>query len=199
MFTGIIQSVGKIISLTANGKGARLTIQTRFNKQAKKGDSLSIDGVCLTVIRKSGQQLSFDLSAETLERTNFACRTGGQKVNVELPITAETMLSGHLVQGHVDGVGHVKRWIRALEDVRLFIDVPQELVDYCVPKGSIAINGVSLTIASLRDRVIGIALIPYTLEHTNLNDLQPGDLVNIETDLIGRYVVSALKRTYDKR
>jgi len=199
MFTGIIEATGKILSFERNASSAILNIDSsKLLRPLKKGDSVSIDGVCLTVSRKSAKHIAFDVSAETIRRTNLSRKSAGEFVNLELPMTANTLLSGHLVQGHVEGVGRVRRWHRKQNDVQLFVDLPKNLLIYCVPKGSISINGVSLTIASIKGRTIGIALIPFTLSHTNLNDLIVGDLVNIETDMIGRYVVSVLKKTYDK-
>jgi riboflavin synthase len=199
MFTGIIEATGKIIALNQNARGASLLIHAgALSKKTKTGDSIAVNGVCLTVRKRTGVKLVFDISPETWSRSNISFLRVADEVNLELPVTSKSFLSGHLVQGHVDGVGHVKKWIRKAEDVRLFVDLPSDLVAYCVPKGSIAINGVSLTIASQSNRTIGVALIPYTLEKTNLNSLKEGDRVNIETDIIGRYVVSAIKKAYDK-
>jgi riboflavin synthase len=199
MFTGIIEATGKILSFDRDDANTVLTIDSsKLHRNVKKGDSVAVDGVCLTVSRKSGKRISFDVSSETIQRTNFSRKFIGDFVNLELPVTANTMLSGHFVQGHVEGIGRVRKWHRDPNDVRLFLDLPGDLLIYCVPKGSISINGVSLTIASLRASTIEIALIPYTLRHTNMDALRIGDLVNIETDVIGRYVVSVLKKTYDK-
>jgi riboflavin synthase len=198
MFSGIIETMGKIVSLKQDGKGAVLTLETGgLAKKVKQGDSVAVNGVCLTVTRKTGSRLRFDISAETWKRTNLSCYREDQKLNLELSVTPQSMLSGHFVQGHVEGLARVQNWIRKGEDVWLFVKVPAELLPYCVLKGSIALNGVSLTIASQKAQTIGVALIPYTLTHTNLDSLKPGDSVNVETDIIGRYVVSALKKTYD--
>lgn len=197
MFNGIIETTGKIVSLVPQNGGARVVMDAgKLAGRLKAGDSIAVDGVCLTVVRKARSKLSIDVSAETWMRTNFAERAPGDVLNLELPLTATSFLSGHFVQGHVEGIGEVKKWIRNGEDVRLFIDIPRDLLPYCVPKGSIALNGVSLTIASFKGKTIGIALIPYTLSHTNLGGLQVGEKVNIETDIIGRYVVSAIKREH---
>ncbi len=200
MFNGIIEYLGKFVSLTRTGNGARLAVEAaRLAGRVKKGDSVAVDGICLTVAARSGKQIRFDVSAETWKRTNLSACRSGQFLNLELPLTAAAFVSGHFVQGHVEGIGRVRRWIRDGDNVMLFVDLPSSLAAYCVPKGSIAINGVSLTVASMRPGTIGVALIPYTLSHTNLNQLQTGDPVNIETDILGRYVVSTLKKTYDKR
>jgi riboflavin synthase len=199
MFTGIIEATGKILRLKQNNRGASLLLDAGvLAKRTRKGDSIAVNGVCLTVVHKTGGKLGFDISAETWQRSNFSTYRETDQLNLELPVTAETFLSGHLVQGHVDGVGRVRNWIRKGEDVKLLIDLRGDLLRYCVLKGSIAINGVSLTIASQTNRTIGVALIPYTLKNTNLDSLRKGDVVNIETDIIGRYVVSAVKKAYDK-
>ena len=198
MFSGIIEATGKVVSLKRTGKGGVLTLEnSALAKKAKPGDSVAVNGVCLTVTGKTGRRLQFDISAETWECTNLSSYKKDDSVNLESSVTPQSMLSGHFVQGHVEGLGRVQKWIRNGEDVRLFVELPADLMQYCVPKGSITLNGVSLTIASQKGRSICVALIPYTLSHTNLNDLKPGNPVNVETDIIGRYVVSTLKKTYD--
>jgi riboflavin synthase alpha subunit len=200
MFNGIIEEMGVIGAVAPSaGGGARLSVETIYAGKLHKGASLAVDGVCLTVTARSGKSLRFDLAKETLDRTNLQHRKNGDHVNLELPITASTMISGHFVQGHIEGVARVKGWKKkGREDVRLALELPAAVLDYCVPKGSIALNGVSLTVASLRGRILEVALIPYTLQKTNLGDLKPGDAVNVETDVIGRYVVTALKKDYAK-
>jgi riboflavin synthase len=195
MFNGIIESGGKILSIDKNH--LNLDVGPLASK-LKPGDSLAVDGICLTVARRSGKNVSLDISPETWNRTNLHTRKNGTRVNLELPITAQTFISGHYVQGHVEGVAQTLDWKCHNQDVRLCVKLPSDLADFCVPKGSIALNGVSLTIATMKKNQIEIALIPYTLEHTNLGDLKKGDLVNVETDMIGRYVVSVVKNTYDK-
>ena len=190
--------MGKVVSLKRTGKGAILDLESNtLKKKVKPGDSVAVNGICLTVTGKTGSRVQFDISAETLNRTNLSSYSKDHLMNLELSVTPQSMLSGHFVQGHVEGLGRVQKWIRKGEDVRLFVELPADLIAACVPKGSIALNGVSLTIASQRGRTIAVALIPYTLSHTNLNELKPGDSVNVETDIIGRYVVSTLKKTYD--
>ena len=198
MFSGIVEAIGKIVSLKRAGRGAILTLETNaLAKRVKPGDSVAVNGVCLTVTGKTGRRLQFDISAETWNRTNLSSYEKDHKLNLESSVTPQSMLSGHFVQGHVEGLGRIQKWIRKGEDVRLFVKLPADLIPACVAKGSIALNGVSLTIASQKGRTICVALIPYTLSHTNLNGLEPGDSVNVETDIIGRYVVSTLKKTYD--
>src|SRR5262245_60382466 len=201
MFNGIIEEVGVLRSLEATGKGGMsLWFDARsYASKLKAGDSIAVDGICLTVVTKKRKDIRIDVSPETWDRTNLKQRKAGDRLNLELPMTGATMISGHFVQGHVEGPAEVLPWKRKGEDVRLRIRLPRSLVEYCVPKGSIALNGVSLTVALLRDRLVEVALIPYTLEHTNLGDLQPGQLINVETDMIGRYVVSLVKKSYDKQ
>ncbi|HSP06420.1 MAG TPA: riboflavin synthase [Acidobacteriota bacterium] len=198
MFNGIIEVVGAIRRIMPSGDGgARLEVHAgRFATQLHPGDSLAVDGICLTVVKKKGAHVAIDVSAETWRLTNLCERKPGSRVNLEMPLTASTLVSGHFVQGHVEGVAKVLPWKIQGEDVRLCLRIPQKLVEACIPKGSIALNGVSLTIATLRSSRIEVALIPYTLSHTNLGDLQPGQGINVETDMIGRYVVSLVKKAY---
>lgn len=198
MFSGIIETTAKVITFAQTGRGgAKLVIDAKaFASKLKKGDSIAVNGVCLTVARKQGRRIGLDLSPETLQRTNLGLLQPEGRVNLEPSLTPNSAVNGHFVQGHAEGVGTVKKWIRNGDDARLFVKLPPNLVEFCIAKGSIAINGVSLTIASLEDAVVGIALIPYTLKHTNLGDLRPGDPVNIETDMLGRYVVTTVKKAY---
>ncbi len=200
MFNGIIETTGKIVFIeNSRSKSTRFVIDAgQIAKQLNPGDSLAVDGVCLTVTQRSGRKVTVDISPETLKRTNFRTRSDGMRVNLEMPITVSTFISGHFVQGHVEGLGRTVKWKRKGSDVRLRVELPADLISYCVPKGSITLNGVSLTIAKLKKNTVEIALIPYTIQHTNLGDLQEGDPVNVETDMIGRYVVSVVKNTYDK-
>lgn len=196
MFNGIIEELGKVISI----KGSNLVIDAgKFAKRLRAGDSIAVDGICLTAVRKQGRKVTINVSPETFAKTNLGRRSQSDKVNLELPITGSTLISGHFVQGHVEGVGRTQPWRRNGADVRLRVSIPKDLQQYCIAKGSIALNGVSLTIAALKRDVVEVALIPYTLEHTNLGELKAGDPVNVETDILGRYVVSLLKNTYDRK
>lgn len=196
MFHGIIEETGIVHSLISSfGGGAQLNLSTKLSSRLRKGDSLAVDGVCLTVTRRAGKNVRFDLAKETLDRTNLKQRKSGDVVNLELPITPSTMISGHFVQGHVEGTARVREWKRTgREDVRLCVNLSRVAAEYCVPKGSIALNGVSLTVAFLKGQRLEVALIPYTLQKTNLGRLKPGDLVNVETDVLGRYVLRYLKK-----
>lgn len=175
MFTGIVEEIGKIKSFD----GKRLVVEcSKVLKGTKLGDSISINGCCQTVVSMSSNSFSADVSAETL------CVTKGFKtaenVNLERALTPQTRMGGHIVQGHVDGVA------RYLGEMRF--EVPKELDKYIVYKGSITVNGVSLTVSRNEGNTFCVAIIPHTLENTNLKDLKTGDLVNIETDILGRYV-----------
>lgn len=175
MFTGIVEEIGKIKSFD----GKRLVVEcSKVLKETKLGDSISINGCCQTVVSMSSNSFSADVSAETL-RVTKGFKTG-ENVNLERALTPQTRMGGHIVQGHVDGVA------RYLGEMRF--EVPKELDKYIVYKGSIAVNGVSLTVSRNEGNTFCVAIIPHTLENTNLKDLKTGDLVNIETDILGRYV-----------
>jgi riboflavin synthase len=198
MFNGIIEHTGVVHSLTLHDAGgARLVIDAgKLAARVKEGDSIAVDGVCLTVVKRTRQFLYVDISPETWRLTTFSYIKRGSQLNLELPISVSATINGHFVQGHVEGRAKVNAYSRDGKDVRLALELPEHLADYCIPKGSIAINGVSLTIASMRGRTVTIALIPYTLKLTNLGRLKKGDVVNIETGMIGRYVVTTLKKEY---
>lgn len=175
MFTGIVEEIGKIKSFD----GKRLVVEcSKVLKGTKLGDSISINGCCQTVVSMSSNSFSADVSAETL-RVTKGFKTG-ENVNLERALTPQTRMGGHIVQGHVDGVA------RYLGEMRF--EVPKELDKYIVYKGSITVNGVSLTVSRNEGNTFCVAIIPHTLENTNLKDLKTGDLVNIETDILGRYV-----------
>jgi len=176
MFTGIVREVGRIESFD----GSRLVVDA--GTQAGIGDSVAIDGVCLTVVGNDGG-LAFDVVPETLSRTTLGSLASGGRVNVEPALAAGEPLGGHIVQGHVDGVGRVRE-VGAL----VWIDAPPEVLRYCVVKGSIAVGGVSLTVAAVDDAGFAIALVPHTLEATTLGDAGPGTAVNLEADVLAKYV-----------
>jgi len=185
MFTGIIEYLGVV---RRNNKKELILQAPEISGKIKEGDSLAVNGVCLTLTKKERDFLYFSLSQETLYKTNLGLLKPGSKVNLEMPLTLQTPLSGHLVTGHVDGKGKVLKIEKRTPGKRLFISFPKDLRKYIIPKGSIAINGVSLTVASLYENYMEIELIPFTLEHTNLNQLKAGDIINIECDLIGKYL-----------
>ncbi|MHB8470937.1 MAG: riboflavin synthase [Gaiellaceae bacterium] len=175
MFTGIVREVGRVVSFD----GSRLVVAARF--EAATGDSVAIDGVCLTVVEPS--PLAFDVVAETLGRTTLGALATGDAVNVEPALRAGDPMGGHVVQGHVDAVGRV----RDVGDLTWF-DAPPELLRYCVEKGSIAVDGTSLTIVAVDGDGFAVALIPHTLAETTLGALAPGDAVNLEADVLAKYV-----------
>jgi riboflavin synthase len=196
MFTGIIEHLGKIEALEQGPQGDRVRVSTSgavgIAASMKLGDSISVNGCCLTVVEFDGEHFSADLSGETLRRTSFAEKKPGQSVNLERPLTADARLGGHFVQGHVDGVGRVARIVPEGENWWLSIRVPEDLRRYVAEKGSIAVDGISLTVARWQGGVADIAVIPFTYEHTNVSAMVPGDAVNIEVDILAKYMESLI-------
>jgi riboflavin synthase len=191
MFTGIIEELGSVRTVEPR----RLTVSCRtVIDDSLIGASVSVNGTCLTVVERGDGCLGFDLSEETLARTGLARLAPGDGVNLERPVTLATRLGGHLVQGHVDGVGEVVGLEPAAEGATLEIRIPSQLERYVVEKGSITLDGVSLTVATVHDRSIGVALIPHTLAATTLGTASPGDPVNVEVDVIAKYVERLQRR-----
>ena len=195
MFTGIIEEVGRVARIERRGENRRATIEAETTPKAlRTGDSVSVGGVCLTALDVKPNSFSADLAPETWERTSFSRMHEGARVNLELPMKADGRFGGHIVQGHVDGVGKLIALDRIADSENwwLRIEIPTEIEKYTVFKGSITIEGISLTVAKLgrlRDVfTCAVAIIPHTVERTNLGSLKPGDLVNLETDLIAKYV-----------
>jgi riboflavin synthase len=193
MFTGIIETTAQVISLDRNKTGAHLILQAPDKCAPAVGDSLSINGCCLTLSDLRNGRLTFDLLQETLDRTNLGDLVPGSCVNLEPALSASGRMGGHFVQGHVDCVSAVKSAAKTAADHRLEVDLPCEFARYVVFKGSIAINGVSLTIAKLEAATFTVCIIPHTLEMTNLRFLNPGDLVNLEFDILAKYVERLLQ------
>jgi len=188
VFTGIVRELGHVVSAQANGGGVRLRIQAgETASTAAPGDSVAVNGCCLTITAVADGTLDFDAVAETLARTTLGGLDEGAEVNLEPALRAGEPLGGHFVQGHVDGRGRVAALDPQGDGARLRLELGPELVRYCVEKGSIAVEGVSLTIAALGDDGVEIALVPFTLEHTTLARLSPGDEVNVEVDLLAKY------------
>jgi len=191
MFTGLVEDVGHIAKLTTTGGTRRLIIEAeRAPRELKKGDSISVSGVCLTAVEVTPNSFRADLAEETWRLTSFSRIQEGALVNLELPMKADGRMGGHIVQGHVDGTGKflgLER-IPGADDFWLHVDIPAELERYVVYKGSIAIEGISLTVAKVEGTKVTIAIIPHTAEATNLCSLKPGDPVNIETDIVAKYV-----------
>ncbi len=195
MFTGIVEAMGKVEALRAQPGGARLSIRVPERwPRPEIGASLAVNGACLTLVAWEGPCFLADLSTETLQRTTFGSLRAGDRVNLERPLTLGAMLGGHLVTGHVDGVGTVTA-VRSEGDGKVLrLRAPAGLAPLLVYKGSIAVDGVSLTVADLAEEEFSVALIPYTLQHTTLGERRPGDAVNLEADLLGKYVARLLTR-----
>ncbi len=193
MFTGIITSMG-VFQGFRQGRREILVEAPEAAPKLEPGASLAVDGVCLSLVRRDGSGLIFNLSKETLERTTLGLLRTGDRLNIELPLTPSSLLSGHLVSGHVDAVGKVARLVAKRPGKRLTVSFPRELRPYFVPKGSVAVNGVSLTVAALGADTFDTELIPLTLEGTNLGRVRAGDRVNLECDMLGKYVYNYVKK-----
>ena len=188
VFTGIVRELGHVVSAQANGGGVRLRVRGEETADtAAPGDSVAVNGCCLTVTAVADGTLDFDAVAETLARTTLGGLDEGAQVNLEPALRAGEPLGGHFVQGHVDGRGRVAALDPEGDGARLNLELGPGLLRYCVEKGSIAIDGVSLTIATLGDDGVEIALVPFTLEHTTLSRLSARDEVNVEVDLLAKY------------
>jgi riboflavin synthase len=197
IFTGLVQSLGTVEREASSADGVRLTISTPLAGELREGDSIAVNGACLTAtaVENDGEKFTAEVMNETLSRTSLQAVGRGASVNLELPVRASDRLGGHMVQGHVDAVGTV---VSAGEDGfarRLEIEAPKELLRYVVPKGSIAVDGVSLTVAECGERSFTVSLIPETLARTNLRAAQPGTKVNLEVDVLAKYVEKLLGRS----
>jgi len=196
VFTGIVREVGRLVSVDGGAEGIRLDVEApRTAAQAAVGDSVSLNGVCLTAVAVEDGRLAFDAVPETLVRTSLLGLRPGAAVNVEPALRAGEPLGGHYVQGHVDGVGSVRAVADEGEGRRLWFDAPNDLLRYVVEKGSIAVEGTSLTVAALDGDGFAVALVPHTLAETTLGALAPGDSVNLEVDVLAKYVERLLPRT----
>lgn len=188
MFSGIVERVGDVTRAERDATGLRLAVRAGFDRPPGAGESISVNGVCLTIERAEGGVFEAFAIPETLDKTNLGALRAGGRVNLERALRVGDPLGGHWVQGHVDAVAEVVSVRRDGSDVRVGVEVPAALRPYVAPKGSIAIDGVSLTIAALEDPVLVVALIPYTLEHTIASDYREGSRVNLEVDLVARYL-----------
>jgi riboflavin synthase len=206
MFTGIVEHIGTIESLSLHDDGGRVTVHapTLASKLAVSS-SIAVNGCCLTIVSIDNDRFSADLSGETVRKTSFGATGGalqkGNHVNLEQPLTAGKEFGGHFVLGHVDGVGRVASLASEGENWVYGVEIPQEIARYIVPKGSITIDGISLTVASWHlfpVMTMHIAVIPYTYEHTNIRDRKPGDPVNLEGDILGKYVERYLEARSSK-
>jgi riboflavin synthase len=197
MFTGLIEEVGNISNIVERGGNHRITIHAPNTAgELKTGNSVAVSGVCLTALDITSDSFCADLAAETWKRTSLSRITEGAQVNLELPLKADGRLGGHIVQGHVDGVARFVALepIPNADDFWLHLDIPEELEKYVVFKGSVSVEGISLTVAKLDGLRFTIAIIPHTIKMTNLGSLKPGDPVNIETDIVAKYLEKWARR-----
>ncbi len=195
MFTGLIEEVGSVLEISTAVRGAQLQLDApRVADKVQIGDSIAVNGCCLTVAAHRGQQLTFDLLEETLDRTNMRTLRRESRVNLERALAADARLGGHFVQGHVDCATRIVALERNAADHRLEVELPSEFAHYVAYKGSIAINGISLTVAEVSQESFAVWIIPHTRTRTNLGTVRPGDLVNLEFDLIAKYLERMLDR-----
>ena len=188
MFTGLVADLGTVAEVEATGDGVRLRVSTVLAADLHDGDSVAVNGVCLTATAVDGGAFAADVMHETLRRSSLAGVAGDARVNLELPLRAHDRLGGHFVQGHVDGVGTVRSAEQDGFARVVTVEAPPELLRYVVEKGSIAVDGVSLTVASVTPDTFAVSLIPETLERTNLGAAAPGTPVNLEVDVLAKYV-----------
>ena len=188
MFTGIIEELGQVESVETSSEGARIRIGAKLAAELSAGDSVAVSGACLTATSVGDGTFDADVMHQTLELTTLGVLEPGSSVNLELPLRASDRLGGHVVQGHVDGTASVMEITEDGFAKRVRLELPDELLPYVVERGSIAIEGVSLTVAALDGPVVEVSLIPETLEHTTLGQLEPGARVNVECDVLARYV-----------
>lgn len=199
MFTGIIKELGKIKKITKSRKGATFLVQAgSILKNKKIGESIAVNGVCVTITKLTKGYFEFEAIKETLDRSNFKNLKTGDEVNLEPALTLNQSLDGHLVQGHIDTEGMVKNFKKNHGDNILTIKFPKQIAAFLAFKGSITVNGVSLTISNLQDSTFSVSLIPHTLKNTNLKNLKKGDKVNLEVDLIARYLKNLLDKKEDE-
>jgi riboflavin synthase len=199
MFTGIIQELGTVSAVKPTGGGSRIEIRAKQTAtSAMINDSVCVNGVCQTVIARSGVGFTLEAVEETLRKTTLGTFKHMQKVNLELPLRLSDRLGGHLVQGHVDGVGTVSVIEKQASSWLVRIELPKEFMRYVIPVGSIAIDGVSLTVARLHENMVTVSLIPHTLEVTTLSSLEVGQGVNVELDLLGKYIERLMFRKEDQ-
>ena len=195
MFTGIVEAVGTVVAADRAGEILRLVVEApAIAAEARVGDSIAVRGACLTVTRAADGWLCFEAVAETCLRTALGELGPGGRVNLERALRADARLDGHVVQGHVDGVGRVRELRREGDDVRLFVECPAEVAEHLVPKGSVAVDGVSLTVVGAGPAGFDVALVPHTLAATTLGALRPGDRVNLEADVLAKYVRRSVER-----
>ena len=188
MFTGLIESTGRTLSLERRGEQARLTLEVSFSDEVSLGDSIAVNGCCLTVVERKGETLSFDILTQTLNLTSLGSLEDGMPVNLERALRANDRLGGHFVQGHVDATGLIKDLSSEGQDHRYEVTLPPEVSRYCISQGSLAVDGISLTIAELLEESALFWITPHTFKATNLQSCQTGQKVNLEADLLAKYV-----------
>ncbi len=194
MFTGIIEELGVVTSFIRSSRAGRLTVSAGKNLgETRVGDSIAVSGVCLTAIAVRRNFIDFDISAETLKKTKFSDLRIGDKVNLERALPVNGRLGGHMVMGHVDGVGEIRNKVDSAKGFELQVSIPSDLLRYLVPKGSISVDGVSLTIADLRSGLLVVSVVPHTAKATTLGERNIGDRVNIEVDVLSKYIEKHLK------
>lgn len=194
MFTGIVEEMGTVLSIKNGNKSSRLTISGDvIFADMHIGDSIAVNGVCLTVTDKTEGVFTADVMAETLRRSSLGLLRNGSRVNLERAMAADGRFGGHIVSGHIDGTGEIESFVREDNAVWVTIKTPVKLLKYIIEKGSIAIDGVSLTVAYVDDRVFKVSLIPHTAAHTTLLSKKAGDVVNLENDIVGKYIEKLLR------
>jgi riboflavin synthase len=195
MFTGLVESIGMVTEVAASAAGLRLRVRCDAAPEASDGESVAVNGVCLTVVASDAQEIAFDVAPETMRVTTLGGLAAGSLVNIERSMRADARVGGHFVQGHVDAKGTLEAIVPEGDSYRLTFSVPANLMGLVVHKGSIAIDGVSLTVASIDDRLarFDVQIIPFTWRHTRFHATRPGDPVNVECDILGKYVARALE------
>ena len=199
MFTGIIESVGTVTSISGLPKGLRVRIETHLAGDLIEGESIAVNGVCLTAVSINQDSFAADVSPETARVTSIAGLKTGSIVNLERSLLANGRFGGHVVQGHIDDVGAIIEIVREVDFWRVKIGYPEVLRRYIVYKGAIALDGISLTVAQIGQSELDVQIVPFTWEHTNLNSRSSGDQVNLECDIIGKYVAQILKTSYSPK
>ena len=195
MFSGLIEATGSVVALREIPAGARLSVDTPLAQELALGDSIAVNGVCLTVVEHGDRVFDAEISPETARVTTLGRFTPGAVVNLERPLKVDARLGGHFVLGHVDGVGQIRQVHQEAEFNLLTVGYDPTLAPYIVPKGSIAVDGISLTVADLRDEEFDVQIVPFTWQHTNLRGALRDAPVNLECDIIGKYVVRAVRET----
>ncbi|MFZ3138061.1 MAG: riboflavin synthase [Thermodesulfovibrionales bacterium] len=199
MFTGLILELGEITSINRKSGGAVLSLKSNeIASAAKLGDSIAVNGVCLTVVKSGRKELSFDLSDETLRSTNIGSLNKGDVVNLEPSLSPDSKIGGHFVTGHVDTVGKIRSRVQSGDMLKFEIEAPSKVTDFLVEKGSVAVDGISLTVVDILKDSFTLVIIPHTAKLTTLGFKGAGDTVNIEVDILGKYVAKFLQRREDK-